>query len=223
MSLSTFISILSVLAIIVCFLQSLLGSDAQKRTWRAITSILLILNISVEIGKRIYEQKREEAAKQKDSEQRNLNLQLLSEVESLNKAAMEAFVRIDRALKRLPQASAASLGEEARQLKLNIAALTDAVHDGHLNSIRLQTLVDATRSGLRHLEASVAAQDVQPSSPERGNLDLGVGNVEKHVEDPTTSSYAASPPLWRLCLELRRSPPVRLTRPHFRSRWRQAA
>jgi len=98
--------VLQVLALVVTFLLFLAKPESDKSKWRKmlfLQILFLFISVPAEIGKSLTEHKNSEAARQKESEQGNLLLQLLSEIESLNRMTVQILAKISESTKVLPR------------------------------------------------------------------------------------------------------------------------
>ena len=167
MGLTTAIAALSIVAFIISFFQVLAKPEADRKQWSklvAFATLLLIVNITVEVGKRRVEKARDDQAsqrqavmQQKQAEQLALTAQVHSDVQALNKTAAAAFDRLERIVTTLPRASAVALTDEARLLQAQLRTVADvsarAVQDGTFPELR--TLVQRTQAHIQRLNASM--------------------------------------------------------------------
>jgi len=103
---SFMLPVLQVLALVVTFLLFLAKPESDKSKWRKmlfLQILFLFISVPAEIGKSLTEHKNSEAARQKESEQGNLLLQLLSEIESLNRMTVQILAKISESTKVLPR------------------------------------------------------------------------------------------------------------------------
>jgi hypothetical protein len=164
MSLSAFLPILSIVALIVTLLQLLAKPEPDNKIWCKLLilgTLLFCLNVAVEIGKRAVDKRREMAASKADAEQRATSQQLISDVQLLNKSAADAFEKLNHSVQSLPRLTAVALTDQARQVQEQLNTVTQASVGGVHNDgdiALLKGLIEKTQAGIEHLNASVAIQ-----------------------------------------------------------------
>jgi hypothetical protein len=165
MRLSTLLLIGSLAALFGTFLlECLKAPDPNKRRWRTtlfLGFVLLCINAGLEVSKRISEGKREEAAKLLESEQRTVNLQLMSDIQSLNSSAAEAFEKLNATVNSLPASIAAKLGEDANRVQTELNAVRQALEHGVPDDsavARIRSSIEETQAHIRVLDVKIEAQ-----------------------------------------------------------------
>jgi hypothetical protein len=195
MSLSTLLMLLSIGALLVSFLQALAKPDVDKHRWKTtvvLGLVLLCVNAGLEFGKRVSEARRGEAARRQESEQKLMVLNLASDLRSLNEEATAAFKELDAAIKSVPAATAAELGEKAHRLQTRLSAVTAAVEQGASDrSIeQLKQAIEEMRADIRELNTTAEVQRVkQPAIDHTRREGLADSSrLDRYANDPTDSN-----------------------------------
>jgi hypothetical protein len=201
MNLSVLLLALSIVALVIALLQVVFTHETDKRRWRKVVFLglaLFCVNVTVEVGKRVVEQRREAAEKQREAEQREMNLQLISDVESLNKAATEAFEKLNETVQSLPASTALSLREEARRVHDQLGAVNQAdishAHDD-ATIARLRDLIQHTQASINNLDASIKDQQLKETTADEAHFpaEVPVRSTEmQSVPNRTTTQAETS-------------------------------
>ena len=88
----------------------------------------------------------------------------MSDIHSLNRAAAEAFEKLERTVKTLPATTAATLSEDAREVQARLSALTQAVARGtrdRASFAELKGSLEETQAGIRGLSAAIEMHRVE--------------------------------------------------------------
>lgn len=189
MSLSTLIPVLSILALLVTLLQTLVDKTKWKRL-AVLAAILFCVNGATQIGTAIVANRQKQADAIRALEQQAANRQIIDEVAALNQTAAAAFEKLTRTVSLLPRSTAIALTEEARAVQGQLNAVTRAsvgpLRDEATTS-QLKELIEKTHSGLQHLSDSINTQAGYTRSP-------APARIEQTVSSAATAQPTASRP-----------------------------